>query len=109
MRSGRVSDRRHQKHCDFEGCLGYGYLRFARGQRRGVGNHQERQGGPDVVQLEWLYQYQELRHKLNLTNAAQYATQVTEAYHNDGLAVPATYETYLYNTLNTNEMDTGWQ
>ena len=52
-----------------------------------------------------LYRYQELRHKLDVTNA----TQMTEAYHNDGLAVSATYETYLYNTLNTNAMNTGWQ
>lgn len=43
-----------------------------------------------------------------MTNAAQYATQVTEPYHNDGLAVPATYETHLQNALNTNAMDTGW-
>ena len=56
-----------------------------------------------------LYRYQELRHKLDMTNGAQYATQMTEAYHNDGLAVPATYETYLYNTFNTNAMNTGWQ
>jgi len=50
-----------------------------------------------------------LRHKQNLTNAAQYATQVTDAYHNNGLAVPATYETHLQNTFNTNAMDTNWQ
>ena len=56
-----------------------------------------------------LYRYQELRHKLDVTNAAQYATQVTMAYHNDGLAVPATYETHLQNALNTNAIDTGWQ
>ena len=56
-----------------------------------------------------LYRYQELRHKLNLTNAAQYTTQVTDANNNDWLAVLATYGTYLQNTLNTNTMDTGWQ
>ena len=50
-----------------------------------------------------------MRHKLDVTNAAQYATQVTMAYHNDGLAVPATYETHLQNALNTNAIDTGWQ
>ena len=56
-----------------------------------------------------LHRYQELRHKLDVTTAAQYATQVTEAYHNDGLAVPATYGTYLQNAFNTNAMDTDWQ
>ena len=50
-----------------------------------------------------------MRHKLNLTNAAQYTTQVTDANNNDWLAVLATYGTYLQNTLNTNTMDTGWQ
>ena len=46
-----------------------------------------------------------MRHKLDVTDAIQ----MTEAYHNDGMAVPATYETHLYNTLNTNVMNTGWQ
>ena len=53
--------------------------------------------------------YQELRRKLDVTNAAQYATLVTEAYRNDGLAVPTTYGARLQDAINTNAVGTDWQ
>ena len=53
--------------------------------------------------------FQQIRKKLDLTNAAQYSTLVTEAYTNEGAALPADLAARLPNAIATNAQGTNWQ
>jgi TonB-linked SusC/RagA family outer membrane protein len=53
--------------------------------------------------------FQEIRRKLPLTNAAQYATLVSEAYTNAGAAIPANYASALQNAISTNATGPNFQ
>ena len=53
--------------------------------------------------------FQQVRKKLDLTNAAQYATLVTEAYTNEGAALPTDLAGQLPNAIATNAQGTNWQ
>ncbi|UOQ80442.1 TonB-dependent receptor [Hymenobacter sp. 5414T-23] len=53
--------------------------------------------------------FQEIRHKLDLTNATQYATLVSEAYANAGAPIPPNYRTALQNAISTNDKGPNFQ
>ncbi len=53
--------------------------------------------------------FQQIRKKLDLTNAAQYATLVTEAYTNVGKPLPSDLAGQLPNAIATNAAGTNWQ
>ncbi|AMR28581.1 hypothetical protein A0257_16745 [Hymenobacter psoromatis] len=53
--------------------------------------------------------FQQIRKKLDLTNAAQYSTLVTEAYTNEGKPLPADLAAQLPNAIATNAQGTNWQ
>ncbi|RZK32490.1 MAG: SusC/RagA family TonB-linked outer membrane protein, partial [Hymenobacter sp.] len=53
--------------------------------------------------------FQQIRRTLPLTNAAQYATLVTEAYANGGQPLPADYATQLQGAIQNNSAGTDYQ
>lgn len=53
--------------------------------------------------------FQQIRKKLDLTNAAQYSTLVNEAYVNAGKALPADLAAQVPNAIATNAQGTNWQ
>ena len=53
--------------------------------------------------------FQQIRRELPLTNAAQYATLVSEAYTNNGLALPTDFGPQLQNAIATNAQGTNYQ
>ncbi|RPD49884.1 SusC/RagA family TonB-linked outer membrane protein [Hymenobacter sediminis] len=53
--------------------------------------------------------FQEIRKKLDLTNAAEYATLVTEAYTNAGATVPSDYAAQLQSAIQSGATGTNYQ
>ena len=53
--------------------------------------------------------FQQIRKKLDLTNAAQYSTLVNEAYVNAGKPLPADLAGQIPNAIATNAQGTNWQ
>ncbi|MDJ0363639.1 TonB-dependent receptor [Hymenobacter sp. H14-R3] len=53
--------------------------------------------------------FQQIRKKLDLTTAAQYATLVSEAYANENKPLPADLAAQLPNAIATNAQGTNWQ
>ena len=53
--------------------------------------------------------FQQIRKKLDLANAAQYATLVSEAYTNASQPIPADYATRFQSAIQNKEVGTNWQ